>query len=228
MSLNDDLAWRYACQQFQPGKRCDAPLAAALECARLAPSSFGVQPWRVVQVEDTALRAALPGLCYGQESVRDAGHLLVFAYSNPLTTEQLLEHAELVAQQRGFSPAEQDAFAADLIKTLLTKRDPDQQAAWARDQCYLGLGVFLAACAAHRVDTCPMEGFLPEKVDALLGLSDMGLASAVLVAVGHRAVSDTTARAPKTRMPQANFLHQLGDAPQTSSVTNLAQRVRSA
>lgn len=213
MSLTADMTWRYACQEFAPGERCDDALAQALEAARLAPSSFGVQPWRIVTVEDEAMRAALPPLCYGQASVRDAGHLLVFAYCDPLTEDHLRAHAARVAQQRGFSAEAEQAFLADLVKTVLTRRSPEEQRSWARDQCYLGLGVFLAACAHHRVDSCPMEGFKPAAVDAALGLRDHGLRAAVLVAAGRRAATDHTARAPKVRLDRASFLHRIGTAP---------------
>lgn len=210
MSLTRDMGWRYACQEFQAGQRCDASLAEAIEAARLAPSSFGVQPWRIVAVDDAALRSDLPDLCYGQTSVRDAGHLLVFAYCDPLSEDHLRAHARRVAVQRDFSSREEDDFHADLVKTLLTRRDPAARSEWARSQCYLGLGVFLAACAHHRVDSCPMEGFKPEKVDALLGLDRMGLRSAVLVAAGIRAATDRTARAPKVRLDHGQFLTRIG------------------
>lgn len=206
MSLTDDLAWRYACQEFVPGLRCDEALDQAIEAARLAPSSFGVQPWRIVQIEDPDLRAGLPSLCYGQQSVRDAGHLLAFCYCDPISEDLLAAHARLVAKQRGFSAEEEQVFLADLVKTLLTRQSPEAQRIWAKSQCYLGLGVFLAACAHYRVDACPMEGFLPDMVDAALGLDAMGLRSAVLVAAGKRADTDVTATVPKARMSRGQFV----------------------
>lgn len=209
MSLLEDLSWRYACQEFQPGQRCDPLLAKALEAARLAPSSFGVQPWRIIEVDDPALRADLPDLCYGQDSVRDAGHLLVFACCDPLTEGHLRAHAALVAKQRGFTPDETEAFVASLVKTLLTRQSEEQRAEWIRAQCYLGLGVFLAACAQLRIDTCPMEGFLAEKVTQHLGLKAQGLRACVLVTAGYRAPSDQCARAPKVRMDPSEFTLRL-------------------
>lgn len=210
MSLIEDLSWRYACQAFQPGARADGPLSRALAAARLAPSAFGVQPWRIVEIDAPDLRRDLPDLCYGQVSVREAGHLLAFAICDPLTRDHLQDHSRRVAAQRGLDPDQERTHLEGLIKTLLARQSPEELRGWSRAQCYLGLGLFLAACAQLRLDTCPMEGFQPGPVAAHLGLDRMGLAPVVLVAVGRRAPWDSTAAAPKVRVPQQAFHLRLG------------------
>ncbi len=201
MSLTDHLAWRHAVKKFEPGVRRDAALAQALEAARLAPSSYGLQPWRIVVVDDPVLRATLREHAWGAAKVEEAGHLLVFAHLDPITEEDLDAHAARVTATRRLAPEEADKLRASLRRNILGRRSADERRAWARAQCYIGLGIFIAACAEQRLDAGPMEGFEPAKVDAALGLPARRLHAAAFVVAGRRAADDPGAALRKVRMP---------------------------
>jgi nitroreductase len=206
MEMLDALRWRYAVKRFLPGARDEAALTRALEAARLAPSSFGLQPWRIVLVEDAATRARLAEKSYGQAKVAEAGHLAVFAILDPVTEDHVAAYVARLAAARGLDGAAASKRHDSIAKTVLQKKDAEERRAWARAQCYLGLGVFLAACAAEGLDACPMEGFEPAAWDEILGLADEGLAAAAAVPLGRRAEDDAEAAQPKVRMPAQDLI----------------------
>ncbi|MFP4275307.1 MAG: nitroreductase family protein [Paracoccaceae bacterium] len=206
MALPEDMSWRYAVRRFVPGAREDARLAQALEAARLAPSAFGLMPWRIVQVEGAATRRALLDHAYGQDKVESAGHLLVFASRAPLTEADIDAHVARLARDRGLDDAAAGKQRASLIRNTLARHDARGLDEWCRAQCYLGLGVFLAACASQRLDACPMEGFAPARFDDILGLRAHRLTARALVTAGHRAPEDASASRAKSRPGMDEFL----------------------
>lgn len=64
----------------------------------------------------------------------------------------------------------------------------------------------MTVCAQERIDSCPMEGFLPEQIDELLDLQKQGLKSVLLLPVGHRAKDDVFSKMEKVRRPQQEMV----------------------
>lgn len=209
MTTREDMGWRYAVKRFVPGAREDDKLSRALEAARLAPSAFGLMPWRVVVVEDADLRDRVLEHAYNQAKVTEAGHLLVFAHRAPLLAEDIAAHVSALASRRGLDAEAAEKTRARLAKSTLGRFEDAGLREWCRAQCYLGLGVFLAAAASERLDCCPMEGFKPEAVDEALGLKDRRLAAAALVTAGVRDPEDPAARQAKVRPEADSFVLRL-------------------
>ena len=61
-------------------------------------------------------------------------------------------------------------------------------------------GKMIETAALLGIDSCPMEGFDPERIDEVLGLAAKNLASTSMLAVGYRG-EDPAATQPKTRRP---------------------------
>ena len=77
-SFLSSLTWRRAVKAF--GTEGPAPdIKPVLQAILMAPSSFGIQPYKVHAVTDAAKKTALQGVCYGQAQVGQASHVLVFA-----------------------------------------------------------------------------------------------------------------------------------------------------
>jgi nitroreductase len=163
-------------------------------------------PWRVVKVEDAATRRALLAHAYGQDKVEGAGHLLVFASRAPLTQADIDAHVARLVHDRGLDAEAAEKQRAALVKNTLARHDARGLDEWCRAQCYLGLGVFLAACASQRLDACPMEGFAPAEFDEILGLGAQRLTARALVTAGQRAPEDATAGLAKSRPAMDEFL----------------------
>jgi nitroreductase len=73
-------------------------------------------------------------------------------------------------------------------------------------QVYIALGNLLTSCAILGVDSCPMEGFVPDEYDRILDLKSKGLKSVLVVPVGYRASDDFNAQNKKVRRDSADFL----------------------
>jgi nitroreductase len=204
------LRWRYAVKKFDPARKIPPDVWEALEHAMvLAPSSYGLQPWRFFVVTDPALRARLPALSWGQMQVAHASHLVVFAMKKDLGLTEIDRHLARTAEVRGV-PIEKLAGFRKMMATTLQPPCGFDINAWATNQVYLALGFFMTAAAMLGVDTCPMEGFEPAKYDELLGLGEQGYASVVLCAVGYRAADDKAAMAPKVRYHKEDVVRYIG------------------
>ncbi|MFZ2874229.1 MAG: nitroreductase family protein [Phycisphaerales bacterium] len=195
------LQWRYATQRFDPSRPIpDAAWSAILESLRLAPSGFGLQPWRIVSVESPSLRRALSAASWDQPQVLEAPRLLVLCRRDRVESLDVERLIALARGQRAISDEEAAQWRAGLASFVESGAATDQ---WAARQVYLALGVLAAAAAVLGVDACPLEGIDPPAYDRELGLAGTGYRTVVAVALGYRAAGDPAATAVKLRFPQA-------------------------
>ncbi len=199
--LLNALNWRYATKKFDPQKPL-APekLARLLEALRLSASSFGLQSWKFVVVEDREKRTALVEHSWNQTQVVDASALIVFCRPTTFKIAEVDRLIALTASARGVDESGLEGYAG-MMKGFLGNLDATALRHWMENQIYLALGNLLSACALEEVDACPMEGFSAENYDELLGLGDLGLASVVLCPVGYRSADDAYAGLTKIRYP---------------------------
>jgi nitroreductase len=206
--LLQQLQWRYAVKRFDPTRKIPPATWAALEQSLvLAPSSFGLQPWKFFVIENPELRETLLPLTWNQSQVTQASHLVVMAIREPFGMHDIDRHVARIAEVTG-APAERFAGYRRTVSGFIN--DPNfDPADWAKLQVYLALGVFLASAALLGIDACPMEGFQPRAYDEVLGLADQGYASAVLATAGYRAADDRYADGPKIRYPTEEVIERI-------------------
>ena len=90
------------------------------------------------------------------------------------------------------------------------KNTVDQNFIWNSKQAYIALGVALVAAAEANIDSTPMEGFNHEQLDQLLQLSEKGLKSSVLLALGYRDVrTDKLVNLKKVRREEEKLFTML-------------------
>lgn len=199
MTLITDLSWRYATKRMNGNKVSADKIESLLDAIRLSASGFGLQPYQVFVIENPELRAQIQPIAYGQPQVVEGSHLLVFAAWNEVTEEKIDAFMQLVSETRNV-PVEALADYRDAIAGSMLKLPMEVQAGWAARQVYLAMGTALAAAAELKIDSTPMEGFIPAKLDELLDLSSKGLHSVLMLAVGERdAATDYMANAAKVR-----------------------------
>ena len=199
MKLIEALEWRYAVKKMNGNKIPADKLNAIIEATRLAPSGFGLTPYTIIVVEDDEIRKKLQPAFYNQSQVVDCSAVIVFAAWNSITDKEVGEYMQDIAEQRGVSIESLNDFAGN-INGSFKKLTPEQARVWADKQTYLALGFSLVAAAAEQVDATPMEGFSPDAVDAVLGLKELGLHSAVALTLGYRdAANDYLVNAKKVR-----------------------------
>lgn len=204
--LLEKLKWRYATKKMDPSKAVsDDKVERILEATRLAPTSSGLQPYEVIVVTNKALREQIVPVAWNQAQITDGSHLLVFAAWDNYTVERINTMFDLVNAERGFTNEGWENYRKMILGTY-PPRDPEVNYAHAARQAYIGLGVALTAAAFEGVDATPMEGFVPEKVDEILGLKEKGLRSVVIVPLGYRAAEgDWLAPLKKVRRAMKDF-----------------------
>lgn len=209
-TFNEHLLWRYATKKFDPAKKLsDQQLKDLLEAIRLAPTSYGLQPYRVLVVKDPAIRAALREKAWGQSQVTDASELIVFCALKTIGEAYVDEYVGHVVKERGTTPEALKGYR-DMMGSFIQGMPAETLAEWMKKQTYIALGVGLSAAASMKIDSCPMEGFDKNAFDEILGLADKNLASIVLMPVGFRASDDATAQMKKARFPMDQLVTVIG------------------
>lgn len=206
--LSAALAWRYATKKFDTRRLAPAVWQALADSLVLAPSSFGLQPWRFLVVEDPAVRARLREHSWNQTQVTDASHLVVFLRRVSTTEADINRHIARIGEVRGVPLDKLEAYRQLMVANVAQGKSPEVQREWAARQVYIALGQFMAAAAAMGVDTCPLEGIDPARYDEILGLSGSGYETVVACVAGHRAADDAYAQAAKVRFPADEVLRK--------------------
>lgn len=208
MSFLENLNWRYATKKFDATKKVsEENLQKIRDAIRLAPTSFGVQMFSVVEVVDAEVRNKIKEASYNQSQVTDADRLFVFVARND--GEERVENMFSV-MSGGNEEVRKNALAgyeAAVRGAVLTK-DKDAILNWSGRQAYIALGFALAAAAELNVDSCPMEGFDNMKVKEILGLSDEFMPLAYLT-VGYRDESDEAAHRSKFRFEEKDLITKI-------------------
>jgi nitroreductase/dihydropteridine reductase len=210
MMLQDTLNWRYATKKMNATR--DVPqdkVDRIVEAVRMAPSSSGLQPYHVFQITNDALRAEIRAAAADQAQITEGSHLLVFAAWDNYTADRIDRFAATVGAARGGLTDQLTAYY-EALKSSYLPREPQVNFEHAARQAYIGLGFALATAAEEEVDSTPMEGFDPAKVDTILGLTAKGLRSVVLLPLGYRdAPRDWLVSLPKVRAPRTAFVTEL-------------------
>jgi nitroreductase len=206
-TLIDALNWRYATKKFDAARKIPAATWKALEESLvLTPSSYGLQPWKFLVIDDAATRAKLSAAAWGQTQPVDASHFVVFAgrvgYSNQ-DLEHFIQHTAAV---RKVAPESLAGYRKVIQGSIDGARTSGSLDGWMAKQSYIALGQFMASCALLGVDTCPMEGLDPAKFDEILGLAAKGYHTLCACAAGYRAADDKYATTPKVRFPASEVL----------------------
>lgn len=205
--LLNKLEWRYATKKMEPTKAVpQEKVDRILEAVRLTASSSGLQPYEVIVVTNPAVREAIKPHAWNQAQVTDCSHLLVFAAWDNYTEERINYMFDLVNEERGFKNEGWENYRQMLLASY-PKRDAETNYQHAARQAYIGLGSALIAAAYEEVDSTPMEGFDPAKVDEILKLREKGLRSVVILPLGYRATEgDWLQNLKKVRRPRAEFI----------------------
>ena len=204
------LKWRYATKKMDPSKAVPQDkVDRILEAIRLSATSSGLQPYQVIVVTNPELRAQIKPVAWNQEQITDCSHLLVFAAWDNYTPERINAMFDLVNEERGFKNEGWEAYRQMLLANY-PNRDAETNFQHAARQAYIGLGSALIAAAEEEVDSTPMEGFDPAKVDAILKLRERGLRSVILLPLGYRAPEgDWLVNLKKVRRPSDEFIIEM-------------------
>ncbi|SDJ28647.1 Nitroreductase [Pedobacter sp. ok626] len=209
MSLIEALNWRYATKKMNGEKVSQDKVDQILAAARLAPTSSGLQPFKIIVVTNPELKEKIKAVAYGQQQITDASHVLIFAAWDNYTEERIRSVFSYTNNERGVP----ESATADYVNNLIgiyTNRTAEENFHHAAKQAYIGFGVALAEAALLKVDATPMEGFESAKLDELLGLKAQGLRSTTILPLGYRdEAGDWLVNLKKVRTPLENFVTEI-------------------
>jgi len=207
MSLIENLNWRHAVKAYNPEKKVSQEdLNKILEAARLAPTSSGLQPFRIIVVENQDLKNKMVEGALNPEVMRDSSHVLVFAAWDSYSNEKIDKVYDYTTDERDL-PRGRFGSYTDKIKTMYNAQTPEQHFAHTARQTYIALGLAMAQAAELKIDSTPAEGFSNEVVDEILGLKELGLKSVSLLYLGYRDQdNDWMASMKKVRIPMEEFI----------------------
>jgi nitroreductase len=206
MELLNKLKWRYAAKSMNGKKVDDDKIERILEAARLAPTSSGLQPFEVFVIKNQEVKEKIRPVAWNQSVITDCSHLLVFAAWNTYTAERINYMFDLTNEIRGFKNEGWENYRQMLLDSY-PQKDAEENFNHAAKQAYIAFSQAIAAAAFEGVDATPLEGFDPEAVDAILGLTEKGLRSAVLLPIGYREEDkDWLVNLEKVRKPMADMV----------------------
>jgi len=205
MSVTEMLNWRYAVKKYTDTKISKENLDAITHAINLSASSAGLQPYRLIVLENKEIRAKLGATSFNQQ-IASASHLLVFAAFENISGDIIDEYLQRTATQREIPIEALADFRTSLAGHLLS-RPAHENFAWASRQAYIGLGTGLIAAAELKIDATPMEGFDAALFDKELNLAEKGLRSVVIMSLGYRdAENDVFSKMKKVRLPLHQFV----------------------
>jgi nitroreductase/dihydropteridine reductase len=197
--LIEKLNWRYAAKRMTGESIPEEKLNTILEAIKLSPSSGGLQPYKIVVINDRETKEHIFKEAAPQPQIHESSHLLVFAAWEKITAEQIGEYINLIATTRDISVESLSKLQEGMTNRVLGGTD-ETNFQWAARQAYIALGHGLVAAATEHVDATPMEGFNSAKLDQILGLNEKGLKSVVIMTLGYRDTeNDALAKAKKVR-----------------------------
>ncbi|AFY00846.1 NAD(P)H-dependent oxidoreductase [Bdellovibrio bacteriovorus] len=208
-TIQDALEWRYATKKFDASKKIsDADWTTLRNSLTLAPSSYGVQPWKFLVIENPEVRNQLKPVSWNQTQVTDASHYVVFLYKEKMDADFVQKFINRVAEVRSAPLDALDGYKNMLIENLV-KAPEEKIRVWSQRQAYIAMGFLLQTAALLKIDATPMEGFDPAAYDKILGLEGSGWKTVATVALGYRHQEDALQNQKKVRFEEADLIQYI-------------------
>lgn len=208
--LIQQLNWRHAVKAFDPTQKVEQhKINQIVEAARLAPTSSGLQGFKVIVISNQATKEQLTKGALNPHCMQQCSHVIVFAAWDSYTPERIDRMYDLTTDQRGL-PRGRFSSYTDKLKQRYGKQSKQQHFQHLARQTYIAMGFALAQAAALKVDTCPIEGFDNQHIDNTLKLKQLGLKSVSLIYVGVADPKrDWIAPMKKVRVPMEDFMIEI-------------------
>ncbi len=185
MNLQTAISWRYATKRMNRRKVDQAQLAQIMEAIRLSPSSRGLQPYRVFVVESDEWKEKIRPVADNQPQIVECSHLFIFCVENAISKSKLEKFIRHLASERNLPVEKLDNLKNVIARDQLVMNE-EQYYHWAAKQAYIALAYGQLMANTLGIDAAALEGFNRHKMDDLLNLHQMGLRTAVLLAIGYR------------------------------------------
>lgn len=194
MEFKTIVQQRYATKLFDGRKISESKLNELLELIRYAPSSFNIQPWKIIVVESQNVKENLSPVSWNQPQIKSCSHLLVFCADKNIAAK--IDKLEKLMIESGAKPENIKVYV-EMMRNFEKNLTDEQKLSWAQRQTFLAVGNALNGAKSLGFDSCPMEGFEPDKYSKILKLP-VNLVPTALCPIGY--ANDTSK--PKLRFPK--------------------------
>jgi nitroreductase len=208
--LLTSLEWRYATKVFDAAKKIPADVWQTLERALvLTPTSYGLQPYQFLLINNPIRRAELLPHSWNQKQVVDASHFVVFTARTEMKEADVDKLIQNVSKIRGVPAVSLGAYRGMMLGDVVNGPRGKIAHEWATRQTYIALGNLMTCAAVLGVDACPMEGLVLAEYDRVLNLKGSGYATVVACALGYRSAGDKYASLAKVRYESKDLIRQI-------------------
>jgi nitroreductase len=205
--IESALNWRFATKKFDATKKIDAKDWRVLEDSLVkTPTSYGLQPYKFIVVQNADLREKLKAASWNQTQVTDCSHYVVFVYKKKMDAEHVQKYINRVAEVRGVALESLDGYKKTMLGDVVNGPRAEVINWWAQRQAYIAMGFLLETAALLQVDACPMEGLDAGQYDKILDLEGSSWATVASVALGYRHSEDPIAKQKKVRFANSDLI----------------------
>jgi len=195
------LEWRYATKKYDADKKVSAQdLKTLKDAVRLSVSSMGLQPYKVIIIENPEVREQLKAAAFNQSGIVDASHVFVFANEVNVGPKQVESYIENISKTREVTKESLEGFS-NSMNSFINSQNEENRLFWTSKQAYIAMASLINAAAVLKIDATPMEGFDKKEFNRILGLDELGLNAAVVATVGYRHKDDPFQHLRKVRKP---------------------------
>ena len=199
MDIIESLNWRYATKKFDSNRKLSENQINTLKNAfNLTASSYGLQPIKLLVISSQEIKNSLLESSMNQEQIVQCSHLLVICIESSINEAYIESYFKRITDIR-----QTPAKILNSFKKSITNEFNDMTNTsiinWSINQAYLALGNLMTVCSVEGIDSCPMEGFLPEKYDEILDLKSKNLKSVLVMPTGFRSEDDIFSTLKKVR-----------------------------
>ncbi len=209
----DLLHFRHACKEFDPSKKIsNEDFTTILQAGRLSPSSFGIEPWKFLVVQNAALREKIKAYTWGaKKQLPTCSHYVMILARKSHFMRFDADYVRHYMQDIQKSPEE---ILVNRLRIYTEFQESDFHLAnderhlfdWSSKQTYIALANMMTVAALLGIDSCPVEGFQMDpmhqvlKEDFQVDTEKFGLS--VMVAFGYRVLPQR----PKIRLPEEEVI----------------------
>lgn len=208
-NILDALEWRYAVKKFDDkASSTEQQILEVKKVFNLSASSYGLQPYKMIVVQNPELKEKLVPASFGQQQISQSAAILVFAVRTDFGMDYIDQFFKDMSTKRQI-PLENLEGYKNFMKGSFANKSEDEISSWATKQVYLTMGHMLASLAALQIDACPMEGLDPQAYDKILDLDAKQLKTIIAMPIGVRAPDDASATALKVRKDLSDIIIDL-------------------
>jgi nitroreductase / dihydropteridine reductase len=208
-NILDALEWRYAVKKFDDkASLTEQQILEVKKVFNLSASSYGLQPYKMIVVQNPELKEKLVPASFGQQQISQSAAILVFAVRTDFGMDYIDQFFKDMSTKRQI-PLENLEGYKNFMKGSFANKSEDEISSWATKQVYLTMGHMLASLAALQIDACPIEGLDPQAYDKILDLDAKQLKTIIAMPIGVRAPDDASATALKVRKDLSDIIIDL-------------------